>query len=37
MDDHAAGLILEQKYGVTYSSDLVAEMTSRYNLKFLGQ
>ena len=28
---------LAAKYGVTYSSDWVAELTSRYNLKLLGQ
>src|SRR5215471_4160068 len=28
---------LATKYGVTYSSDWVAELTSRYNLKLLGQ
>jgi hypothetical protein len=27
---------LATKYGVTYSSDWVAELTSRYNLKLLG-
>jgi hypothetical protein len=27
---------LAAKYGVTYSSDWVAELTSRYNLKLLG-
>jgi hypothetical protein len=28
---------LAENYGVTYSSDWVAELTSRYNLKLLGQ
>jgi quercetin dioxygenase-like cupin family protein len=28
---------LAAKYGVTYSSDWVADLTSRYNLKLLGQ
>jgi hypothetical protein len=28
---------LAAKYGVTYSSDWVAELVSRYNLKLLGQ
>jgi hypothetical protein len=28
---------LAAKYGVTYSSDWVAELTSRYHLKLLGQ
>ena len=28
---------LAAKYGLTYSSDWVAELTSRYNLKLLGQ
>jgi oxalate decarboxylase/phosphoglucose isomerase-like protein (cupin superfamily) len=28
---------LAAKYGVTYSSDWVAELISRYNLKLLGQ
>ena len=28
---------LATKYGVTYSSDWVADLTSRYNLKLLGQ
>jgi hypothetical protein len=28
---------LAAKYGVTYFSDWVAELTSRYNLKLLGQ
>jgi hypothetical protein len=28
---------LAVKYGVTYSSDWVAGLTSRYNLKLLGQ
>ena len=27
---------LATKYGVTYSADWVAELTSRYNLKLLG-
>jgi hypothetical protein len=27
---------LATRYGVTYSSDWVAELTSRYNLKLLG-
>ena len=28
---------LETKYGVTYSDDWVPDLTSRYNLKLLGQ
>jgi hypothetical protein len=28
---------LAAKYGITYSSDWVADLTSRYHLKLLGQ